>query len=89
MGEARRLVSPARVFARPAADQIWLGPAQLSALSQLSRPARVRLLVGPPSSGKSTILNHLAARVRNEAVVLQCRGPKDNAGAVVSCGRPA
>ena len=40
MGETHRLVSPARVFARPTADEIWLGPAQQAALSQLSRTAR-------------------------------------------------
>jgi len=84
MAEARCLVSPARVFARPTADQIWLGPSQQAALSQLSRPARMRLLVGPASSGKSTLLNHLAAQLGAEDVVLQCRGPKDSALAVLS-----
>ncbi len=63
MAEARCLVSPARVFARPTADQIWLGPAQQTALSQLSRSIRLRLLVGPASSGKSTLLNHVAAQL--------------------------
>src|SRR5215831_16613597 len=60
MAEARWLVSPARVFARPTADQIWLGPAQQAALSQLSKGTRIRALVGPPSSGKTTLLNHVA-----------------------------
>jgi hypothetical protein len=55
MGEAPKLVSPARVFARPTADQIWLGPSQRAALSQLSRPAQVRLIVGPGSCGKTTL----------------------------------
>jgi pSer/pThr/pTyr-binding forkhead associated (FHA) protein/type II secretory pathway predicted ATPase ExeA len=84
MGETRRLVSPARVFARPTADQIWLGPAQQAALSQLSKPARARLLIGPPSSGKTAILNHSAAQPASDAVVLQCRGPKDNASQVLA-----
>lgn len=84
MAEARCLVSPARVFARPTADQIWLGPSQRAALSQLSRSARARLLVGPASSGKSTVLNHLAAQLGPEDVVLHCRGPKDSALAVLS-----
>ena len=84
MGETRRLVSPARVFARPTADQIWLGPAQQAALSQLSRPARARLLIGPPSSGKTAILNHMAARTYGDAVVLSCRGPKDTASEVLA-----
>src|SRR5215831_9845355 len=84
MAEARWLVSPARVFARPTADQIWLGPNQQSALSQLSRATRLRLLVGPASSGKSTLLNHLAAQLGAEDVVLHCRGPKDTALSVLS-----
>ena len=49
MAEAHRLVSPARVFARPTADQIWLGPAQQTALSQLSRPHR------PASARRPTV----------------------------------
>jgi general secretion pathway protein A len=84
MGETRRLVSPARVFARPTADQIWLGPAQQAALSQLSRTARARLLIGPPSSGKTAILNHMAARPYDDAVALSCRGPKDTASEVLA-----
>jgi type II secretory pathway predicted ATPase ExeA len=84
MAEARYLVSPARVFARPTADQIWLGPCQQAALSQLSRNSRVRLLIGPASSGKSTLLNHLAAQLGADDVVLHCRGPKDTALAVLS-----
>lgn len=84
MAEAHCLVSPARVFARPTADQIWLGPAQQAALSQLSRPTRIRSLVGPPSSGKSTLLNHIAAQLGAETVVLHCRGPKQDAAAVLA-----
>jgi type II secretory pathway predicted ATPase ExeA len=84
MAEAHRQVSPARVFARPTADQIWLGPAQRAALSQFSRNARARLLIGPPSSGKSTLLTHLAARWAAERVVLSCRGPKEDATAVLA-----
>jgi len=84
MGEARRLVSPARVFARPTADQIWLGPSQQTALSQLSKPARARLLIGPPSSGKSSLLNHMAARPSRDTVLLQCRGPKEQANQVLA-----
>jgi len=84
MGETRKLVSPARVFARPTADQIWLGPSQGAALSQLSRPAQLRFLIGPPSSGKTTLVSHLGARVGADTVVLQCRGPKESAAAVLS-----
>ncbi len=84
MGETRSSVSPARVFARPTADQIWLGAAQQAALSQLSNLARARVLVGPPSSGKSTLLNHLAVHLGSDAVVLHCRGPKDDAASVLA-----
>jgi type II secretory pathway predicted ATPase ExeA len=84
MGETRRLVSPARVFARPTADQIWLGPSQGAALSQLSLPTQLRLLVGPPSSGKTTLLAHLGATLNTEAVILQSRGPKDSAAGVLT-----
>ena len=71
MAEAGFFLSPARVFARPTADPIWLGPAQRAALSQLSREARIRLLVGTPSSGKSTLLNHVARQLGSDSVVLQ------------------
>ena len=84
MGETRRLVSPARVFARPTADQIWLGPSQAAALSQLSRPAQIRVLVGPPSCGKTTLIGHLGPKLDPGAVLLQCRGPKDSAAGVLS-----
>jgi pSer/pThr/pTyr-binding forkhead associated (FHA) protein/type II secretory pathway predicted ATPase ExeA len=84
LGETQKLVSPARVFARPTADEIWLGPAQQAALSQLSRPAAIRLIVGPPSSGKTTLLNHSGAHLATNSVVLACRGPKDDAAAVLA-----
>jgi type II secretory pathway predicted ATPase ExeA len=84
MGETHRLVSPARVFARPTADEIWLGAAQRAALSQLSRSAHVRVIVGPSSSGKTTLLQYLGTQLHSGAVVLQCRGPKDDAPAVLA-----
>src|SRR5262245_40599273 len=84
MGEAPKLVSPARVFARPTADQIWLGPSQRTALSQLSRPAQVRLIVGPASCGKTTLAQHLAHQARPDPVVLQCRGPINDGAAVLA-----
>ena len=83
MGETHR-VSPARVFARPTADDVWLGAPQRAALSQLSRPSPVRALVGPSSCGKTTMLQHLGARLHSNAVVLHCRGPKDDAAAVLT-----
>ena len=84
MGGGHKLVSPARVVARPTADDIWLGASQREALSQLCSPAQVRVLVGPPSSGKTTLLQHLATRIHASAVVLHCRGPKDDAGTVLA-----
>jgi type II secretory pathway predicted ATPase ExeA len=84
MAEARVVVSPAKVFARPTADQLWLGPAQTAALSQLSRAARVRALLGPPSCGKTTLLQHLAFRAGSDGVVLHLKGPKDDAISVLA-----
>ena len=84
MGETPRLVSPARVFARPTADDVWLGAAQKAALSQLSSPAQFRIIVGPPSSGKTTLLQHLSTHLYSGAVVLHCRGPKPDASAVLA-----
>jgi hypothetical protein len=84
LGETHKLVSPARVFARPTADEIWLGPAQQAALSQLSRPAAIRLIVGPSSSGKTTLLHHAGSRLDPNAVVLSCRGPKEDSVAVLA-----
>ncbi|RPI39952.1 MAG: FHA domain-containing protein, partial [Betaproteobacteria bacterium] len=39
---------------------------------------------GPPSSGKTTLLQHLGTRIYASAVVLHCRGPKDDATAVLA-----
>ena len=83
MGETHRLVSPARVFARPTANEIWLGPAQQAALSQLSRTTALRLIAGPSSTGKTTLLNHLGSLHQN-AFVLTCRGPQDAAAGVLA-----
>jgi type II secretory pathway predicted ATPase ExeA len=84
MGDTQSSVSPALVFARPTADQIWLGPSQQTALSQLSRSARACFLVGSGSSGKTTLLSHLASRMAAERVVLQCRGPKEDATSLLA-----
>ena len=84
MGDTHRVVSPARVFARPTADEIWLGAAQKAALGQLSRPAHIRVIVGPGSSGKTTLLQYLGAHLHSGAAVLNCRGPKEDAAAVLA-----
>lgn len=69
-------VSSAEVFARPAADRIWLGPRQQDALQYLLSSRRVRLLVGPVSCGKSTVLDHFVARPTAERAVLHTSGAK-------------
>ena len=73
-------VSPARIFARPEAGQIWLGERQKTALAVLARPAPVRVLLGQRSSGKTTLLRHWASL---QDVVLLCRGPKESPAAVL------
>lgn len=84
MGETRKLVSPARVFARPTADEIWLGPAQQAALSHLCHPGQIRVIVGPTSSGKTTLLQHLGSRLHPGCVMLQCRGAQESATQVLA-----
>jgi general secretion pathway protein A len=73
---ALREVSPARIFARPTADDIWLGPTQESALRQLSQPVPVKVLLGPASSGRSCLLSHLAEQEQSKVAVLTVRGPE-------------
>ena len=52
-------LSPAKIFGRPTADRIWQGPAQRQALAFLEdpTPGATKLLLGPRSCGKSTILD--------------------------------
>ena len=77
--------SPARVFARPTADQIWLGPTQRSVLGRLAEApgSAVRLLVGPRSCGKTTLLEHWIARF-DPSVVLSSRGTELDAAALLA-----
>jgi hypothetical protein len=42
------------------------------------------VIVGPTSSGKTTLLQYLGTQLHSDAVVLQCRGPKDDASAVLT-----
>jgi type II secretory pathway predicted ATPase ExeA len=72
------------VFARPTADDVWLGAAQRTVLSQLSRPAQIHVLMGPTSSGKTTLLQHFATLLPPNAVVLRSRGPKDDSASVLA-----
>lgn len=75
--------SPASIFARPAADEIWPGPAQQAALSHLFQPYAEKFLLGPPSSGKTTVLRHFRARLP-EATVLFSTGPKHDGAGVLT-----
>jgi general secretion pathway protein A len=83
METSRPQWSPASIFTRPAADDIWPGPAQQAALSHLFQPHAEKFLLGPPSSGKSTLLRHFEARMP-EAAVLRSHGPKRDGGAVLA-----
>lgn len=79
-----RELSPARIFARPTADALWLGPAQESALSQLVLNTPLRALVGPQSSGRSTLLRQLGKSTESW-VVLTVPGPQRFKNAVLKC----
>jgi energy-coupling factor transporter ATP-binding protein EcfA2 len=70
-------VSPARVFARPTADHVWLGAAQKAALDHLVKESKYRILLGPSSSGKSTLLSHLGHALKDD-VVLPIAGPQQH-----------
>ena len=90
---ALRELSPARIFARPTADALWLGPAQESALSQLLLEAPLKALLGPPSSGRSTLLRRLD-KPTEAWTVLKVPGPQRFKNAVLkqllrSAGLPA
>jgi hypothetical protein len=75
--------SPAGRFSRPVTDAIWLGPKQQAALVHLCAETPIRVLLGPPSSGKSTILNHVQHHL-DDAIVLAVAGPKATAIDVLS-----
>ena len=40
--------------------------------------------MGPSSSGKTTLLQYLTAQLHSGAVVLQCRGPREDAAGVLA-----
>jgi len=71
-----REISPARIFARPTADDVWLGPARESALRQLSAPHPVRVLAGPRSSGRTSLLRHWESVSHADAAFLRVQGPQ-------------
>lgn len=83
MTTSAELVSPAKVFARSTGDAAWIGKKQQDALAHLSGGMSVKVLLGPPSSGKSTILR-LFARRANDTVLLPVVGPQKSALGVLS-----
>jgi hypothetical protein len=54
----------------------------LSVLSHLVAPAPARVLLGPESSGRSTLLRHLARRLSDNATTLRAPGPQTQAKGV-------
>lgn len=65
MGTIKTSLSPAKIFGRPTADEIWLGPAQRRALAFLHKPASTKLLLGPRGSGKSVLLERSLKELEN------------------------
>jgi hypothetical protein len=62
---------------------IWLGPKQQAALNHFAGRALLKVLLGPPSSGKSTILRQFQQAAEN-AVVLPISGPQHSAAGVLA-----
>jgi GTPase SAR1 family protein len=75
--------SPAKIFARSTRGVIWEGPNQKAALGHLAGPAPLKVLLGPPSSGKSTLLHQFQQQVQ-DAVMLPLVGPSKTAAHVLS-----
>jgi FHA domain/AAA domain len=73
----------ARRFAYPATDGIWLGPTQQSGLNHLCAETQVRVLIGPESSGKTTLLRHFPQHL-DDALVLHVPGPKKSRSELLS-----
>jgi type II secretory pathway predicted ATPase ExeA len=76
--------SAARVFARPQDGDIWLGPLQREATRALLRPCSLKLLIGPPSSGKTALLAGLVRHHAATGVVLRAAGPMRDAGQLLA-----
>jgi type II secretory pathway predicted ATPase ExeA len=76
-------VSPAKIFARSTSGVIWVGAEQQSALDYLARKESVRVVLGPASSGKSTLLRFFGHQAKG-AVVLAVTGPQKSAASVLA-----
>ncbi len=61
-------LSPAKIFGRPTADRIWLGPAQRRAQAFLEDeiPGATKLILGPKSCGKSIVLDRYLAGLQDK-----------------------
>ena len=67
----------------PARSDVWIGPQQAAALAHLAALMPIRVLAGPRSSGKSTILGHLP-RTMPDAAVFPVAGPQESAASVLA-----
>ena len=76
-------MSPAKIFARSTPGVIWVGAKQRAALDYLAGKESVRIVLGPPSSGKSTLLRFFQHQVKG-AVVLPVSGPQKSAASVLA-----
>ena len=76
-------VSPAKIFARSTPGVIWVGARERAALAYLTGKDSVRVVLGPPSSGKSTLLRYFQYQAKG-AVALAVSGPQKNAASVLA-----
>ncbi len=85
MGRAQNDFSPARIFGRPTADQLWLGPVQHRALTFLRTPIQgaTKLLLGSRGCGKSTLLDLFLAELE-ETVYFRSRDRWDSGAALLN-----
>ena len=83
MGAESQHALPMRQAAEANTDGVWLGPQQAAGLVRLAAEVPLRVLIGPQSSGKSTLLRHLK-RVISDALVLTVEGPQETAAGVLA-----
>jgi len=85
MGKTQENFSPARIFGRPTADQIWLGPVQRRALTFLRTPIEgaTKLVLGPRGCGKTVLLERYLADLE-ETLYFRSRDRWESAGALLS-----
>lgn len=74
---------PDPIFARSSIETIWLGPQQQAGLTHLCSETPFRVLVGPRSCGKTTLLRHFRHHL-DEVVMLDLVGPQTSAADVLA-----